>query len=312
MQPAHTSAPSEVAHAPFTTYDGHILALFDWPVPAPHATRAVVLVCHGLGEHAWRYDPLAQALAAQGVAVRAYDQRGHGESAGPRGCLPQADALLLDLQAVVEDTHDSLCATHGLPLVVLGHSLGGLVAAQWLVRDPLGPAQRLVAGLVLSSPALRVRVPAWQRVLLPVLARWWPHLTIGHGLDAVELSQLAPVVMAYRADPLVHDRLSWRLAHALVTGGEEVLRLAHRWPTPTLLMYASADAIVDPAGCEELTRQAPSQRLQVQAFSHSRHEVFNDVERGAAIARLLAWLTELASASHVPGVPAPAQRPPPR
>lgn len=225
--------------------------------------------------------------------MRAYDQRGHGESAGRRGCLPRDDALHLDLQAVVEDTHATRCAARGLPLVVLGHSMGGWVAAQWLARAPSGPGQRLVAGLVLSSPALRLRLSTWQRKVLPLVSRWLPDLTMANGLDPVDLSHLAPVVMAYRSDPLVHDRISLRLAQAMVRGGDEVLTQATHWPLPTLLMYAQSDAIVDPTASEQLAQQAPAQRLQSLALKGSRHEVFNDVERDTAVARMLAWAADL-------------------
>ena len=284
---AEVPAPSST---PFTTHDGHTLVQFDWPVPPGTVPRGVVVVCHGLGEHAWRYDALAVVLARAGWAVRACDQRGHGESAGRRGQLPTPDALLLDLQAVLEDAHASLCTRQRLPLVLLGQGLGGLVGALWHARQPKGPVQRLLSGLVLSSPALALRWPGWQRAVLPLLSRALPHATLPSGLDARRLSHQPEVVAAYRADPLVHDRLSLRLAHFMASGGPEVLAHAPRWPLATLLVYASQDGVVDARGSARLARLAPAGVVKGLALGGSRHEVFNDVARDQALAALLAWL----------------------
>ena len=115
--------------SPLTARDGTHLVVMDWPLDKG-PVRGVVLIVHGLGEHAWRYDALALQLNNWGFAVRAYDQYGHGESMGQRGALPSDDRLLQDLAEVVDETrvrmHDET------PLIVLGHSMGGLVAARFV------------------------------------------------------------------------------------------------------------------------------------------------------------------------------------
>ena len=118
----------------FPSFDGHTLAMFDWPLAERRRPRAVVLIVHGLGEHAWRYALLAWQLNAPVFLVRSYHQRGQGESAGSRVCLPHPDALLHDLSEVVDHTRSTLCQRHRLPLILLGHSLGGLVGALWAAR----------------------------------------------------------------------------------------------------------------------------------------------------------------------------------
>jgi len=192
------------------------------------------LIVHGLGEHAWRYDHLAQRLNNWGFAVRAYDQYGHGESMGQRGALPSDDRLLLDLAEVVDESrarmHDDT------PLIVLGHSMGGLVAARFV---SLG--LRPIDALVLSSPAFDPGLSVFQKLLLAVLPRIAPNFRVGNGLNPEHISHDPDVVSRYKADPLVHDRISARLAVFIAKNGPATVACAASWKLPTLLMYAGED-----------------------------------------------------------------------
>lgn len=292
---------THVTQRPFTTFDGHTLALFDWPLasdpPPPEGAaaprpRAVVLLLHGLGEHAWRYHQLATELNAAGCAVRAYDQRGHGESSGPRGCLPGDHTLLQDLAEVVDDTRATLCRTHHIPLVLFGHGLGGLVSALWVGRtqQTLPHGQWPVDALVLSSPALRVDLRLWQRGWLAAWPHRLPHLTVSNGLDARRLSHAPEVVSAYRADPLVHDRVSRRLGRFMADAGPEVLDMACQWRMPTLLMYAGSDLVVNPVGSQRFAQRAPVGVVESHCFEDFFHDILNDAHRMDAVNTLVGWL----------------------
>lgn len=273
-----------VAHpvlSPFTASDGENIALHEWPLPRGSAVRAVVLLVHGLGEHAGRYAALAAHLNAWGFAVRGYDQYGHGESSGPRGGLPSAHRLLEDLADVIEATHQRFGGD--LPLIVLGHSLGGLVAASLVARR--GAA---IDALVLSSPALGTRMSPVQKLLLATLPRVAPNLTVGNGLDARFLSHDPQVVAAYRADPLVHDRISARLAQFIVDAGPAVVARAAAWELPTLLLYAGADRLVDPSASRAFAAAAP-QTVTAYRFDELHHEIFNE-PTPAPLAHLKQWL----------------------
>lgn len=114
----------------FTASDGENLAVQDWPLPPGQAQRGTVLLVHGLGEHVGRYDALARQLGGWGFAVRGYDQYGHGESSGPRGGLTTDSRLLDDLADMVDAVRAR--TPEGLPLVLLGHSMGGLVASRFV------------------------------------------------------------------------------------------------------------------------------------------------------------------------------------
>lgn len=266
----------------FTASDGENLAVQDWPLAEGRVPRAVVLLVHGLGEHAGRYDALARRLNDWGFAVRGYDQYGHGESGGPRGGLSSDTRLLDDLADLVESTRSRY--PRDTPLILLGHSMGGLVAAQFVARY----ASR-VDGLVLSSPALDAGLSPVQKLLLAVLPRWLPNLRVGNGLQPKYLSHDPEVVRAYLADPLVHDRISARLASFIAHGGLAVVAQAARWRVPSLLMYAGEDRLVQPAGSRAFAAAAPS-CVESTEFPALYHELFNELDPAPVLACLQAWL----------------------
>ena len=276
---------SDTTQAPFTLRDGLNLALYDWPLPLRMRPRAVVLIVHGLGEHAWRYDALAQRLNDWGFCVRAYDQRGHGESGGAQGVLPDDDALLTDLSEVLDDTRRHLANPWACPLILFGHSMGGLVAATFVHRN-LAP----VDGLVLSSPALDAGIGPLQKWLVRLLYRWAPNLALSNGLDARQISHDADVVQAYQQDSLVHERISARLAHFIDSNGPSVVAAAPHWRVPTLLMYAGADRLVRPEGSRAFAAVAPREQVTSRCLDGQFHEIFNEADPSRAYAALKAWL----------------------
>jgi alpha-beta hydrolase superfamily lysophospholipase len=277
---SHTASESTLST--FTASDGENLAVQDWHLPEDVKARGIVLVVHGLGEHAGRYDQLARALNEWGFAVRGYDQYGHGESTGVRGTLPHPNRLLDDLADLVESAR----VRHpGLPLILLGHSLGGLVAASFVARTLLA-----VDALVLSSPALATRLNPVQKMLMAVVPRIAPNLTMSNGLQPEYLSHDPEVVQAYRNDPLVHDRISGRFARFIADEGVLVRSRAVAWKMPTLLMYAGDDHLVDPAGSQAFASAAPAQLVTARRFDGLYHEIFNERASEPVYDCLRQWL----------------------
>ena len=271
-----------MAHAPLRTPDGETLALHEWPLAVDRHARAVVVLVHGIGEHAGRYAHVAKRLNDWGFAVRAADHYGHGGSSGARGGLPSVMRLVDDLALVVDDTRRRY--PH-LPLVVLGHSLGGLVAASFVAR-----AVRPVDALVLSSPGLDPGLSAFQKLLIAVLSRVAPTLRVGNGLDDRYLSHDPAVVQGYRADPLCHDRIGARLARFLADEGVVVQAAAPHWTVPTLLVYAGDDRLVKPAGSRRFAEAAPAALLRATCFAALYHEIFNELEAEPVFETLARWL----------------------
>jgi alpha-beta hydrolase superfamily lysophospholipase len=270
------------------TDDGLALHLRTWPVT--NARGSVVLV-HGLGEHIGRYAALARRLNAAGWAVAGHDQRGHGGSPGVRGALAAPDDLLRDLACVL----DRVRAGARGPLVLLGHSLGGVVAARF-VAEGLAPVpaawHRPVDALVLSSPALDPGMNALQHALLAVLGPLAPDLALNNGLKPAWISRDPAVVQAYVDDPLVHDRVAPRLVRFLVDAGRTARERAARWTVPTLLLWAGADRCVAPLGSAAFAAAAPRGVVRAREWRALYHEIFNEPERDEVIGELLRWLAE--------------------
>lgn len=258
----------------FPTRDGNRLHRLDWPVAG---ARRTALIVHGLGEHAGRYERVARWLNERGLAVCAYDLYGHGRSSGPRGHLA-TDSQFVDHLA-------EMLATLAGPVILIGHSLGGLISSSAIAHDRVRPA-----GLVLSSPALAVPTRAWQRAALAVLPRWAPNLTLGNGLEPAFLSHDPKIVQAYRDDPLVHDRICARLGGFVAGEGERVRERAASWPVRTLLLYAGTDRLVDPAGSDAWSAKAPRSLATSRRFDSLYHEIFNEPDAAPVFKALGDWL----------------------
>ena len=261
--------------------DGQQLLLRDWPL---EKARGALLIVHGLGEHSGRHDRLAEWFNEHGYAVRAYDQRGHGQSPGRRGALRHGDDLLADLAAVYTDYARGQTRA---PLL-LGHSMGGLVALRAVLDGAIAPP-----AMVLSSPALRSWESPRMIKLAASLSRVAPNLPLRNGLNASKLSHVAQVAADYLEDPLRHSWITPRLAHFIFADGAACLADAARLPVPTLLLVAEGDELVDPAGSRAFARAAaPSGQLTTRFFASLYHELFNEAEPGRSqvLMQLSDWL----------------------
>ncbi|MFM0736679.1 lysophospholipase [Paraburkholderia xenovorans] len=267
-----------------TTGDGVELPLYRWPANAP--TRATVALVHGLAEHAGRYAALAARLNAAGIELVAIDLRGHGEAPGKRAYVERFDDYLQDTQALLDAAAQS-CA----PLFLMGHSMGGAVAALYAI-ERLDATGRRLSGLILSSPALAPGrdVPRWMLTLSQVISRLWPTFP-AMKIDAALLSRVESVVNANRRDPLVH--------HGSVparTGAEILLAMARieRGRTglrvPLLVYHGTADKLTEPDGSRSFGAHAGSPDKTLTLYEDSYHETMNDLDRDKVIGELIAWI----------------------
>ena len=278
-----SSIADQAAQKPqITTLDQgeQTLAFYAWP-NAPENARAAVLLLHGLGEHMGRYGHVASALQAAGYVVFGYDYHGHGLSSGLRGNLLSPSQLLDDVRFVIEQVR----ALTPAPMVLLGHSMGGLIAARAV-------AQSLphIDALVMSSPALGAQTNVIQKFLLATLPKLFPHVRVDNGVKTTWVARDAQVVRAYVEDPLVHRQISAGLAAWILKEGAQTVAQASAWTMPTLLLYAGQDQLVLPQASAEFARLAPSDVLQSHCFNVMYHEIFNDPEKAMVLAKLLAWL----------------------
>ena len=279
--------------SPLTASDGENIAIHDWPLPdmdsdvwPDQAIKGIAIVVHGLGEHAFRYTHVAQRLNEAGFHVRAYDQYGHGESGGLRGGISSEMRLIDDLADIVDDTRRHM--RDGQKLILIGHSMGGLVVASF-VRQHMRP----VDGIVLSSPALDPGLSSLQKFLISTLAKLAPDFRVNNGLKVDQLSRDPIVVQAYKSDHFVHRKISARMARFIADEGARCIAAAPQWHTPTLLMYAGLDALVNPQGSRAFASAAPARYVQSRCFEAMYHEIFNDPERAQVFAVMKDWLNRV-------------------
>lgn len=272
------------------TADGVDLYVRDWPVPAGTRRRGAALIVHGLGEHSGRYDHVAAALNASGIAVRSYDHRGFGQSGGTRGVIPNETALLDDAKLVFDAfaTEARSSGDTELPFLI-GHSMGGAIAARAVTGRWITPG-----GLVLSSPALKLPLRALDRWRVRLGAALAPNKTQPHGLPLDKISHDQDVPVATKRDPFCHDRVSPRLVSFLLDSGLKARRGAARIEIPTLLLVSGDDRLVDPEGAREFARAMPSGRVTLYEYEELYHEVFNEREpdRSRVLGDLRDWIEQ--------------------
>lgn len=263
-----------------TSADGTMLFVSDYLLPASEA-RGSIVIMHGLGEHCGRYRHIAHFFNELGLSVRCYDHRGHGRSQGARGDVVNGDPMLLDAQIVI----DQFAALFRAPPFLMGHSMGGLFAA----RYALSGASRL-RGLILSSPALALRLSPLQRFLLDVMHKLAPRLGVPNGLNPDFLSHERAVVAAYRADPLVHNKISARLLKSMLRAIDACQKQAPMLSVPTLLLVAGDDRLVDPQGSRRFAECAPAGMAELKMYPDLYHEIFNETQAALAFGDLAGWL----------------------
>jgi alpha-beta hydrolase superfamily lysophospholipase len=242
---------------------------------------AVVAVVHGFGEHGGRYNYLVSHLVSRGFAMYTFDQRGHGRSPGARGYLSHWSEYRDDVAAYLKLIGEQM---PGQPVFLFGHSLGGLVAAEYALHYPAG-----LKGLVLSSPLLaQANLPATLLMLSRVLSVIYPSFSINTKLDVNTISRDPVEVKRYADDPLVHSTGTARLGTEVTATMAWVHAHAAELKLPLLLYYGTNDQLVPPAGSRrffDALTLADKERIEYPGGHHESHndthraQVFTDVER---------------------------------
>jgi len=274
--------PTDAITGSARTRDGLELRTLRWPVAG--TPRAHLLLVHGIAEHAGRHALVASQFAEAGIETHAFDLRGFGASGGLRAYVDRWSQYHDDLE-------DQLAAIRGvaggLPVVLYGHSMGGLIALGYFLAEPPRPEPNL---LVLSAPAIGARVAEWKRVLADVLGRLTPRVEIPNDLPPGGLSHDPQVEIAYRSDPLNTHRTSARLGMELF---HEQARVAARLakvgalPVPTYVLHGSDDPIVPMSSSASLEGRPNVTR---RVYPGLRHEMHNEAEASSVIGDTTRWI----------------------
>jgi lysophospholipase len=267
----------------FTGLENTRLFYQSWQANHP---RGIVVIVHGIGEHSGRYHNLISRMQNDDISFYALDHRGHGHSEGKRGHINSFGDYTADLKTFIQMVKSE---TIGLPLILLGHSMGGTIACKFALDYP-----GYIDGLILSSAGLiqAAKVPAWKKTMATLLSNIMPGLSMPTGLDSSALSHDRQVVDAYVNDPLVHDLVSSRWYMEFTRAGAECLQRSAELNLPLLIIHGSADAIVDPQGSKQVMEKAGSQDKQLYIFEGLYHETMNELppDREKVLDTFRSWI----------------------
>jgi alpha-beta hydrolase superfamily lysophospholipase len=262
------------------TYPAGKTALYSYE--APGKPKAVILLVHGLGEHAGRYAGWASRFNALGVTVRAFDLPGHGNSEGRRGVVPSPEKVYETIDRLSDELRTGFT---GVPLFIYGHSLGGGIVLNYLVRR-----KPRLNGAIVTSPWLYLtEMPQKAKVVLANLAKkLMPGMTQPSGLKTEFLSRDPEVVAAYWSDPLVHGLISAGLYGWMTDAAKETLAGAADINIPLLLAHGRNDMITSSSGSLQVAGLAPKATLKL--WDDGYHELHNDLLREEHFEFITEWI----------------------
>ncbi|MGI8822414.1 MAG: lysophospholipase [Acidimicrobiia bacterium] len=240
--------------------------------------KATMLLVHGLSEHSGRWDHVARFFAAAGYDTHGFDLRGHGLSDGAHVDVDRFDMFVGDVAEMVAEVRSEL------PLVIYGHSMGGLITTLYAVSDHPQPDL-----YVLSAPALGADVAAPLRIAASVLGRAVPGLRMGTGLKGEQLSRDPKVGEAYFADPLVYIKGTARFGAALLGAMPEAAQAVGAIRVPTLVIHGGDDTVVPPWASEPMAAVPGVER---RVWPGLRHEMHNEPERDEVLDFVAVWLDD--------------------
>jgi acylglycerol lipase len=251
----------------------------------PDKPKATLTLLHGIGEHSGRYAYLADYMTRRGFEVWACDLRGHGESAGKRGHIDRFDDYLDEIGLLIQMAKNRNPAKK---VFLLGHSLGGLIAPEYAVRN----ASQLT-GLILSAPALRdkVEVPPAKAYLARILSTLAPTYSTTTGLDPNMLSRDPEVVRKYVEDPLVHAVATARFFTEFRRAQGEAMTFADKITLPCLVLQGGADGIIDVSATSYFFEKLGSSDKTLKIYDGFYHEVLNEPDKESVMNDIDVWMS---------------------
>lgn len=269
-----------------STKDGTSLLVRHWPVASGEPWASILLV-HGLAEHCGRYEHVGAQFAGAGIDAHAFDSRGFGGSGGPRASIDRWSQLHDDLE-------ERLVAVRSIsparPLVLYGHSLGGLIALGYVLDGRARPDL-----LVLSAPAIKADLPLIPRLAVSGLRRVAPGMMLKNPFDAEVLSCDPEVGARYVSDPLNQHKSTVRFAHAALTEQGRVSAGLDRLSIQTLVVHGGDDRLVPTASSAVFEGMTGVTR---RVYPVLRHEIHNEPTGAMVVKDIVTWIRERVSRMH--------------
>jgi acylglycerol lipase len=265
----------------WTSRDGLEMVARSWEPEG--IAKALICLVHGLGEHSGRWAHVGKVFAEAGIALVAFDLRGHGLSGGQRGHFPS-------LKAIMDDIHDHIRQGSenfpGLPVFLYGHSLGGLLVLNYATYHKHDLCGVIATGAGLRSPVLEQKGKV---ILSKVMGGLLPTMTIPTGLDANGISRDQELVRAYKDDPLVHDVATLSTARIGMNAVERAFSHAAEFPVPLLIMHGAGDQVTYPRGSQEFASMVPTSPT-LKLWDRLYHEIHNEPEQDQVFAFIIDWM----------------------
>lgn len=256
-----------------------------WIAPSP---KAVIVLVHGMGEHSGRYMNIINEMKGNHISFYGLDHRGFGESGGERGHADSFMDYIYDVKLLTELIREE---ARELPLLMLGHSMGGVVAFKYALTYPED-----IKGLILSAAGLipAFEVPGWKIAAAKIFASIMPKLSMPSGLPPEGLSHDAQVVQDYLDDPLVHDKVTARWYVEFIRAQEECLNRALELNMPLLVVHGKEDPLVDYRGSERIYEFSTSHDKRLYLFDGLFHETMNEQEpdRKKVVSLIAEWIND--------------------
>ncbi|MEI6253255.1 MAG: lysophospholipase [Mycobacteriaceae bacterium] len=268
------------------TFAGHGGVRIVYDVWRPEGElRAVVVLAHGYGEHARRYDHVAQRFGEAGLATYALDHRGHGRAGGKRVRVRHMDEFVSDFRELVKIAR---AENPDRKVIVLGHSMGGGIVFAYGVQH--ADDYDL---MILSGPAIAAHtgVSKAKAIIGKAIGSIFPNLPI-EAIDADAVSRDPEVVAAYKADPLVYrGKVPAGIGKALLVVGEKMHLLAPGITAPLLVVHGEDDRLVSADGSRRLVEHVGSRDVELKVYPELFHEVFNEPERDRVLDDVTEWIS---------------------
>lgn len=245
-------------------------------------TRAVIVMVHGIGEHIQRYAYWAELFRKEGIAFTGVDLPGHGRSDGRRGYIKNYRIL----EEMINIMLDSCRKTFpGIPIYIYGHSLGGGIVLDYLLR--VNPR---IKGAIVTSPWLRLSFepPKGKVILAKLMKNLVPGLVQSSGLNVSHISHDEAAVEKYKTDQLVHDKISVSLFNCAMNAAKYSLEHASELKVPVLLIHGSADLINSPDGSREFAGK--SDKVVLKIWEGGYHELHNEPFKNDVFKFIINWI----------------------
>ncbi len=246
-------------------------------------TKAVIVLAHGMGEHANRYTNfIIPSFVKNNYALVAFDHFGHGKTSGKRGHNPSFEAVLESVEKTIEKAKNVFPNT---PVFLYGHSMGGNVVLNYILRK-----EHSLQGIIATSPFLKLAFepPAWKLTMGKILQKIAPAVTMGNELNPNHISRDKKEVDKYSNDPLIHDRISANFSLTFIDTGKWAIENAHILKTPVFLAHGTDDKIIDYRGTATFAKN--NELATLKLYEGGYHELHNDFCKEELFSDILDWL----------------------